>query len=197
MSRTQLSRSTRFVIAASVLAGVVILGSAPVIVPGCKKKAPPPPADRQAPEANTPPKQPTPPRPPRPPEANVPAVVKPVLPTTMPALPATMPAPPMNLTFQCEKCAHQFSVPLEEMSDDPDAMAELEFSVRDCPSCGAKKSCWLTIQCPTCKKHYISQSVKVRLQAMRQGRTGPEGIQDVCPHCGTNLLEWYYEHRKR
>lgn len=111
------------------------------------------------------------------------------------------PKAPTELHFKCEKkqCGHEFTVPIEEISDTPDAMAELEFSVRDCPECGAKQSCWRCIECPNCKKYFISQREKARLQAMRVGRTEPEGIQDVCPYkdCKTNLLEWYRANRKK
>ncbi|HUS47250.1 MAG TPA: hypothetical protein VNA25_25190 [Phycisphaerae bacterium] len=107
------------------------------------------------------------------------------------------PKAPTELHYKCEKCQHEFTVPLDELTAAPDAMDELQASVRDCPSCGAKQSCWRCIECPNCKKYYISQSEKARLEAMRIGRTEPEGIQDKCPYCQTVMLEWYREHRNK
>ena len=48
--------------------------------------------------------------------------------------------------------------------------------------------------CPNCKKYFVIESIK----AMYYEETlTKKQMKTVCPHCGTNLLEWYKKNRKK
>lgn len=105
---------------------------------------------------------------------------------------------PQDVHFQCMKagCGHEFKLTNEELqqrlADSGEASPEGELKL-DCPSCGAKKSCLVMTQCPECKKYYIS----IYQKNPRLAENPSPDIKDTCPHCGTDRIQWYREHRKK
>ncbi|HUT56542.1 MAG TPA: hypothetical protein VNA25_01570 [Phycisphaerae bacterium] len=188
MPRTTSCQSTTVLMRTAGLAGIAALVLALTVVPGCEKKP-----SARPPAAPTPSKVEV---------TNVP-VPEPVQPPAAPNAATTQPvaikfSALVRIVFICEKCGHQLRKPIPEIDTTKDITeAEMELSCVDCPKCGQKACCWRAIHCPACKKFYISQSEKARVEAMRAGRGEPEGVVDVCPYCRTNLLEWYRKHRRK
>jgi hypothetical protein len=96
-----------------------------------------------------------------------------------------------NPHFKCVECGHEFeveNVPRDRMREAVDpAMALL-----DCPECGAEYSCMRMIRCRACDEYYIPQRSRYMAE---HGVPAPDDVRDVCPHCGTDRLEWAREHR--
>jgi len=93
-----------------------------------------------------------------------------------------------EIYFICEKCKHEFAVePKDIQPEEMEEMGYMPFITLDCPNCGGKKTALQAIKCPNpeCGKLYIGDSVRYAEEAMM----GKE-IRDVCPYCGTDLLEW-------
>ncbi|MBN1554282.1 MAG: hypothetical protein JXA11_06020 [Phycisphaerae bacterium] len=58
-------------------------------------------------------------------------------------------------------------------------------------------------QCPNCKKFFVPEHMKDALERSRRGESPmmmhpPEMDNElVCPECGTNVIQWYRENRKK
>jgi len=97
--------------------------------------------------------------------------------------------------YVCVKCQHEFEKKLHEF-----AASDLETGIRmpaaggpavllDCPSCKATQSCWPAMQCPKCKKWFISQQDVAFMRYCAAQQPIPEAvwrIRSKCPHCGTS-----------
>jgi len=80
--------------------------------------------------------------------------------------------------FECQKCGHIVDRPREEFGP---GVAR----VLDCPECGAKRSCLMMTECPNCHELYVSDRTKYQDRLIKG-----EKIEDICPHCGTNRVEF-------
>ncbi len=49
-------------------------------------------------------------------------------------------------------------------------------------------------ECPNCKKYFVPESIKATYY---EETLTKKQMKTVCPHCGTNLLEWYKKNRKK
>ncbi len=108
---------------------------------------------------------------------------------------SSTPAGPSELHFQCldEECGHEWVIKVEDLRND--SRPELEdpmFMRRKCPKCGQMTGC-LQMQCPNpdCKKWFVAESSRDPERAMQ------ENIKDICPYCGTDIQQWWREHRKK
>lgn len=57
-------------------------------------------------------------------------------------------------------------------------------------------------QCPACKRWFVPNHLKDALERRRNGQPpllGPSGRNEplVCPHCNTDLIQWYRDHRTK
>jgi ribosomal protein L32 len=104
---------------------------------------------------------------------------------------------PQEVFYFCQKCKQKFK-------PDPNSLAELEMYAPmgimrlDCPLCGAKKSAVPMVKCPNCGEYYVSPQLAYEEQMM-MGRdlSNVQMPKDICPHCGTDRMQWYREHRRR
>ena len=99
--------------------------------------------------------------------------------------------------YKCEQCGHEFTV---EVPDAPVARAPGDAAglfKRDCtnPHCGAKNSCWPTVECPDCHKWFIGQTTEAQLLSLRTGQRMDPNVHDVCPYCKTDAQEWHKQHQ--
>ncbi|MFP3937903.1 MAG: hypothetical protein ACLFVW_06140, partial [Phycisphaerae bacterium] len=97
-----------------------------------------------------------------------------------------------NPQFKCTECEHEFeveSIPADQRRDAGDPSMVL----LDCPSCGEESTAMRMIECPDCGEYYISQRTKYFIE---HGRPAPSDVRDVCPHCGTDRLEYMRSKRK-
>ena len=69
----------------------------------------------------------------------------------------------------------------------------LRLYATDTAAQGAEQSAVLMTQCPNCKEYYVSPMAADPEAFMRGG----EMPRDVCPHCGTDRMEWYKENLKK
>ena len=101
--------------------------------------------------------------------------------------------PDPNVPYECEACGHHWTVNMEDI--DPDrAMASEGPIIEPCPSCGAPDTGYPMTKCPKCGKYFLSEYHR-DWQLM-----GEEGQDELCPHCGLNINEYYrqeLEKRKR
>jgi hypothetical protein len=99
-----------------------------------------------------------------------------------------------GLQVKCVECGKAWEITRRELPDYQGRERRDEQGHQiggDCPHCKKKGCAFVMIRCPNCKKYYLSKRV-----------TDPEGftkgeVKDTCPHCGTNLIEWYKKHRRR
>lgn len=105
---------------------------------------------------------------------------------------------PSVLHYQCEKCKHEFEKKPGDLPVARHPGEEIDNMKLDCPSCGAKKSCWREIQCPKCQRWYVSQNERNTYELGRRGRGSPDPVPDICPYpdCKTNYQEWYRTHQQ-
>ncbi len=94
---------------------------------------------------------------------------------------------------KCVKCGEEWTITREE-----EMILNRENEMRrgvpvgeDCEKCGGEGTVFLMNICPECKTYYLSKSI-----------TDPDkfaegGNKEVCPNCGTDLNEWWREHRRR
>jgi len=101
--------------------------------------------------------------------------------------------------YVCVKCQHEFEKDIMSFSKEelgggmrmPEAQGPA--ILVDCPSCKATQSCWPAIQCPECKKWFISQQDVAFMRYYVAQQPIPEGvwrIRSKCTHCGTVPYEW-------
>ncbi|MFW6132354.1 MAG: hypothetical protein ACOC8F_00550 [Planctomycetota bacterium] len=103
--------------------------------------------------------------------------------------------------FQCQACGHEWSVTpaeLEQMEAPPEEMMMMgPDQLMECPECHEHAGMPMR-QCLNCEKWYVSPQTKFWIRAY--GPSGGEGLpeeepKDICPHCGTDQVEWRREHR--
>lgn len=96
-----------------------------------------------------------------------------------------------NLHYKCIECQHEFeveSIPREKMREAGDP----SMALLDCPSCGEESSAIQMIDCPDCGEYYVSQRTRYMIE---HNRPAPSDVRDVCPHCGTDRLQYMREKR--
>lgn len=105
-----------------------------------------------------------------------------------------------KLMFQCSECDAVFeldpkTISRKDMGPEMGAMG-MGIMRPDCPKCGAKKSGQPMVQCPKCKKYYVSPRLNWNEITARGGRPEGDPPKDICPYCGTDRVEWYRKLRK-
>ena len=126
--------------------------------------------------------------------------------------------PEGEMHFQCTACGHEFTKSGQEMEKImPTAlMPEMGLLQVDCPKCGKKESCLMQTKCPNCGKYYLSDMMVANAKAFEDAKAAAkasgqdpstvmpvfptaEGQQpkDVCPHCGTDRVQWYINYYKK
>lgn len=101
---------------------------------------------------------------------------------------------------KCVECDEEWEISQEEASR---FNREMERSMEreggdtsigwgwDCPTCKKEGCVFLMIQCPSCKKYYLSKRYTDPAAFVKAGR------RDICPECDTDVYKWYSEHRRR
>jgi hypothetical protein len=92
---------------------------------------------------------------------------------------------PTRLVLICTQCGQEWAPSKEDLQplgSGPQAVFALQRGL-DCRHCGGVKTMRMTIQCPKCGKHYLSQTV-LDPKADAAGRA-----RDVCPDCNADYLE--------
>jgi ribosomal protein S27E len=95
---------------------------------------------------------------------------------------------PDSYRVKCVECDEEWEIKPDEAMDFGREVREELIGV-DCDKCGEKECVFLMIQCPKCKKHYLSKSI-----------ADPDAFvedkhKDICPHCGTDMHKWYKDRR--
>jgi DNA-directed RNA polymerase subunit RPC12/RpoP len=93
---------------------------------------------------------------------------------------------------QCMRCAAEVPATPERVTDLPaDERADPALARLDCPQCGAKRSALLTVTCPKCRNRFVPPTVRtlIELAEGREDETEYAWPRDVCPHCGTDVIE--------
>ena len=95
-----------------------------------------------------------------------------------------------NAHFKCDACGEEFTRNINEVpAAGPGSYGPPPV---DCPACGGQGTAWLMIKCPNCDKYYVPESYRRALDILRGAK-----VKDICPHCGTDKVQWYKEHRKK
>jgi len=113
------------------------------------------------------------------------------------------PSGPPVLRFKCSKCGHEWEKDMSQMEpDNPEFMMGPGgyMAAQDCPACKEKATGDQMVQCPNpdCKKWYVSEQMKFE-RRMMMGQATPEEQppKDICPYCGTDRVDWYYQEAKK
>ncbi|MCK4625340.1 MAG: hypothetical protein KAV00_08525 [Phycisphaerae bacterium] len=100
--------------------------------------------------------------------------------------------------FKCVECKKEWEIEPEEASKFNREMERDTGRERgdtpigwDCPKCNKEGCVFLMIQCPKCKKYFLSKRYTDTAAFVKAGR------RDICPECDTDVHEWYKEHRRR
>ena len=106
-----------------------------------------------------------------------------------------------QMMYKCDKCGEEYALDPAELGD-PEQMemyGDMGMLPRDCPKCGAEKSAYLMVKCPECGKYYVPDSHRHMAEAMMNPNAPPppEHTRDICPHCNTDRIQWYREHRRK
>ena len=91
--------------------------------------------------------------------------------------------------LKCDKCGQEFTRKKEDLPKGFFSDAEGgAVTGLDCPnpSCGAEKSCYLTVKCPNCGKRYTPRR-------LLEGAAW-DGTEE-CPYCHVDPQKWAQEHR--
>ena len=198
---------------------VIVLACA-VCLAGCKKDDQP----QRTPPPEKPAARPT-AKPPTPASHSVPSAKPPATRSAVRSQPASQPAPssfarwlraltdpstkrrsPSNIKamYKCEACSKEFEVDYSKQSPE-ERLGMMEMGpgmmkMPNCPLCGAKESGLPMVRCPKtdCLKYYVGESAEFhKRMAAGDFDPGMEQPRDICPHCGTDRMKWYKEHRKR
>ena len=109
-----------------------------------------------------------------------------------------------KMMYHCTECNKDFEFdPRKAMRSGRGMMGPgmgMGISNVDCPLCGAKKSGRMMIRCPNpdCGKYYVSPRMEYDRKMMRgEVKRGEAPPKDICPHCDTDRMKWYREHRRR
>jgi hypothetical protein len=107
------------------------------------------------------------------------------------------PAEPL-LTYKCEKCDHEFTKRISDMPVVENTKADWLAAMKpDCPKCRAKNCCWREMECPNCHKMFVAASEMAMYETLRTGREPLNRDHDICPHCATDVLNWWKAHPHR
>lgn len=93
---------------------------------------------------------------------------------------------------KCVECKEEWVIQIE------DAMVfnrEMEMGGppvgADCEKCGKTGCVFLMKRCPECKKYYLSKQITDPDAFVKGGR------KEICPHCDTDLHQWFKDHPRR
>lgn len=93
---------------------------------------------------------------------------------------------------KCRECGKQWEVKREELRN---YEREMEMGGTpigtDCPYCKEEGCVFRMQQCPKCKEYYLSKRITDYEAFVEDGK------KEICPKCGTDVYEWYKEHRRR
>ena len=106
----------------------------------------------------------------------------------------SQPAGPREFHYKCEKCGHEFVMPVEKLPRPQHLADERDLMKLDCPSCKTPKSCWQERECPNCRKYFIPASEVAHWEDLGHGRGDRGNVPDICDKCGTDVNKWYREH---
>lgn len=93
---------------------------------------------------------------------------------------------------KCIKCGEEWTIKPEEAMTFNREMGMGDESIgRYCEKCKTENAVFLMNRCLKCKKYYLSKRI-----------TDPDGFandgnKEICPHCGTDQIQYYREHRRR
>ena len=90
-----------------------------------------------------------------------------------------------GIVLICPDCTHQFTVPPEDIADDPNAPLDARATAMPCPKCG-KTNCQAAIRCVHCGKHILPVFSGAPAGGRRTpaSRGGGRAAGPRCPHCG-------------
>ena len=101
---------------------------------------------------------------------------------------------PQNIHWECQKCGHTFEKAFQDLRPEErhivNPMSDTFYI--NCPSCGAEASCIQMTRCPSCGEWFVPEMRKHPIDY-----TDPAAIRQyklICPHCNTDLAEYYKEH---
>ena len=106
--------------------------------------------------------------------------------------------------YFCEVCEKEFEIDYSKQSPE-ERLGMMEMGpgmmkLPDCPLCGATEAGLPMVKCPNteCEKYYVGESADFH-KRMAAGEMGMDQEQprDICPHCGTDRIQWYKDHRKK
>jgi hypothetical protein len=103
------------------------------------------------------------------------------------------------LYFKCARCGHEFEMTPKEFDDFLTALRARDrasASLVHCPKCGGRHSCAIMTRCPQCGKRYVPYGVENAVK-MARGEPTPAGTADVCPHCKTDIAEYWRRRSRR
>lgn len=103
------------------------------------------------------------------------------------------------LFFKCAHCRHEFQMTPKEFDGFLTTLRSRDrasASLVHCPKCGGKHSCAMMVRCPNCGKRYVPYGVQNAVKITR-GEPTPAGTADVCPHCKTNIAEYWRRQSRR
>ncbi len=95
---------------------------------------------------------------------------------------------------KCVKCSEEWVVdPGDERYFNREMGMEMggESVGADHEKCGGKGTVFLMNRCPECEKYYLSKRIT------DPGAFNKGDGKEICPYCGTDLLEWHKKHYKR
>lgn len=99
---------------------------------------------------------------------------------------------PDGVHYVCKQCKNDMVKKFDQVQVNLDPKTNLPLGL-DCPKCGAKNSCFQAMKCPKCGKYYIMAS-----QMANPMRPGPMmDLQNICPYCNTNFLQYTREHSRQ
>ena len=108
------------------------------------------------------------------------------------------PLPRDKPRHQCEKCGNEFEIDLDKQLPEPQPDMTESMKLPDCPVCGAMESGQIMVRCPQCERSYVSVAAKSARQMMLDEDWSAQNLaRDICPHCGTDRVEWYMKERDR
>lgn len=108
--------------------------------------------------------------------------------------------PASEFHVYCTSCDKEMVVPravleasaaeAQQSQSDMDPM----FIRPKCPTCG-KNSLIVERACPSCKKYYVTESMKHGMTMMMTGEVSME--PEICPHCQTNITQYLLDLNKK
>ncbi len=100
---------------------------------------------------------------------------------------------PVSPHVKCSKCGQEWVIERKEigqfLKEAPGRPGRL-MGV-DCPRCLAKGTVHIMIKCPKCGKYYLP------IRVTKPGEYATGKAKDVCPHCGTDYVQWHIDRHRR